>query len=46
MSAFWGLLAFDAVVILGFGGMATRGHAALQMRRRSAPRKPRGDGNG
>jgi hypothetical protein len=42
MSAFYALLAFDAVVVLGFGGLATRGHAALQLRRRTTP-KPRKD---
>ena len=42
MSAFFALLGFDLVVVLGFGGMTTRGHAALQLRRRTAP-KPRKD---
>jgi hypothetical protein len=40
VSAFFALLAFDVVVVLGFGGMAARGHAALQLRRRPKPRKP------
>ena len=40
MTAFYGLLGFDAAVLLLAAAGVARGHAAIQLRRKPRPRKP------
>ena len=40
MTAFYGLLGFDTAVLLLAAAGVSRGHAAIALRKRPAPRKP------